>query len=52
MVVFSMSTHFADKYIANGEFYDYYQTVIVAADIEHVVLVAYIISCRKVYLYI
>ena len=45
-----MRVHKADKDMPYCELHDHYQTIFVSTDIENVVLVAYIVGCRKVHL--
>lgn len=39
----------ADKDSANGEFYHYDHTVVVAPDVEYIMLVAYIVRSGKIF---
>lgn len=43
-----MGAHKADKDVADGEFYHYDKAVFVSFDVEDIVLVSDIISCREI----
>lgn len=47
-----MSTYLPDKDISHRKFYNYYQTVVIAFDIENIVLIAYVVSGREINLHI
>lgn len=47
-----MSTDEADIYKLDGEFNHYYQPVIVAFDIEDIVLITYVVNAIECFLYI
>jgi hypothetical protein len=44
-----MSTNKANIHKLNGEFNHYYQTIVIAFDVENIVLIAYIINAITEY---
>ena len=47
-----MRTYKAYENMSYREFYHYNQPVFVSSDVKHIMLITYIIGCRKVNLYI
>lgn len=44
-----MCAYKADKDSSNGEFYHYYQSIVITSDVEHIMLVADIVRSGKIF---